>query len=251
MPTLPINSVMKALNILEMLTEDISGRGVALSEIASRLNQKVTTTHNILKTLQKCGYVEKVGAGRYRLGWRFFSLMRRERFDLDPKGVVIRKIKDFADRIGELVVLTSLFAGRRCVLIRIDSNKIVRVDPSVVDVSDRTVNIWKVVTGRVLAAFCSPQELEQIINNWGLPADNWDGITTRQDLDRKLEMVRGEGFAEHIKEEVVSLAAPVLDKSGFLLGAVGVVVPRYRYEENRKMIIQELTNLCSFLGARL
>lgn len=246
-PRTPVESLRKGLEVLDRLVRAGEG-GARPSELAEATGLKLTTAHNLLKTLELSGWASKEGRGRYVAGWRVGSLLRPGRLDLGPEGEAMRRVRDAARRTGEAVVLATLVGGRRTVLARAEGAGAVRVDPDAGG-SDGA-GLWSVVTGRVLAAFCEEAELRRILEREGMPGAAWDGLRTRERLGEALDHVRRQGFAEARGRDVASLAAPVLGEAGDLRGALGVYLPAYRYTEpHRREILSVLQQQASRLAA--
>ncbi|NLE30275.1 MAG: helix-turn-helix domain-containing protein [Phycisphaerae bacterium] len=244
----PVEALNKGLKLLEVIARH--PEGISLTELAEQMVLKVTTTHNLLKTLAICGYAVKMDDGRYRLGWKLPSLVRPGAAELDPEGPVVSAMRELARVINESIVLTSLVGGVRQVLLRIQGDQLVGINVEALDSSNR--RIWQVVTGRILAAFCSKEELAEIVNISGLPGQCWNNIDTVEALEKQLAILRQEGLAENIEREAASVAMPVTFESGELFGALGAHLPKYRYDsENRERILKNLAACCQTLSLHL
>jgi DNA-binding IclR family transcriptional regulator len=218
-----IQSIKRALSILDYLTvRAFSGGGASLQEIADHMGVNAPTAHNIVKTMADCGYVARDKNQGYTLGPRCRDITRGSAFSEDALLSATVVMHSLSEKIGESLVLTTLAGGRRYPLIRVEGHGVVRVSPSF----DEKQPFFSVVTGRVLAAFASPAELEAILKINGLPGEEWDGIDTMEALSAALEVIRREGFAEdHPHSGVTALSVPVLDMQGRLLGALGMYSP--------------------------
>ena len=67
-----INSVRKALDIVGLFSPEEPR--LTLAEVSSRLGLPKSTAHNLLGTLQSCGYVERTRDDRYALGKTIIAL---------------------------------------------------------------------------------------------------------------------------------------------------------------------------------
>ena len=68
----------------------------------------------------------------------------------------------------------------------------VQVNP----VKFRDTSIYEKATGRIMTAFCSDQELVEIIDRNGFPAERWDGINTMDDLREATAGIREKGMVD-------------------------------------------------------
>lgn len=222
----PVEALRRGLVMLEHLA-GAGGAALSPTDLAERQALKITTAYNLLKTLELCGFAQRSRRGQYVLGWKYRSLTRPLRFDLNPHGPVAEAIRQVAQQTGESVVLATLVAGRRQVLARATGTQVVAVDSATA--AGEGESIWGQVTGRTLAAWCGADEFEIVIAQADLPGSYWPGIATRKQLDNRLARIRRNGFATDRGPDVTALAVPILNDDDELLGALGLYLPSYRY----------------------
>jgi DNA-binding IclR family transcriptional regulator len=71
--TLSVPAVQRTLAILDYLSQ--SHRGATISQVSRALNLPKSTSHALLITMERCGYVHRDPANRrYRVGMRLFRL---------------------------------------------------------------------------------------------------------------------------------------------------------------------------------
>ncbi|HPU00249.1 MAG TPA: IclR family transcriptional regulator [Armatimonadota bacterium] len=246
--TVPIQSIKRALDVLDALMEQgLGGEGVSLQAIAGRLGVPPSTAHNILKTMVMCGYVARDDQHLYRLGPRCRDLARGSTLSAKFMAAAQGTIHSLAERTGESVVFATLVHGRRYPLLRADGHAVVRVSPTYEELSA----FFRMVTGRVLAAYATPEELGELLAVHGLPGESWNGIETEEALGAALAEVRRAGMAEEEcgRTQVYSLAVPVLDAREQLLGALGIHLPASRATpEHREKIRREIAAAAKRLG---
>ena len=79
--SLPVQSVFRALEILELVAKNVDG--MTLDEIASRTGLNKTTAHNLVRTLRLRGYLEQGANRRLFMGGAVQELwLSRERQDV-------------------------------------------------------------------------------------------------------------------------------------------------------------------------
>jgi DNA-binding IclR family transcriptional regulator len=228
--TVPIQSIKRALDLLDLLAERGLGKeGLKLQAIAEHLDVAAPTAHNILRTMSVCGYIEQDRGHRYRLGPKCRDTARSAVLSGSLLNRVSGIIHALAEETGESVVLVTLINGRRRVVLRATSYQLLRVDPAV----EKTNAMFELVTGRVLAAFAAPEELEDIIRANGLPGKLWKGINDRETLIKELEFISERGMDEECLTEkgVASLSVPVIGKGGQILAAIGIHLPSFRADK--------------------
>ncbi|NQU40975.1 MAG: hypothetical protein HQ523_13570, partial [Lentisphaerae bacterium] len=130
---------------------------------------------------------------------------------------------------------------RRRVLARALGTQTVQVDSCAME--SPVGYLWQTPTGRMLAASCTPEELDGIIANDGLPGESWEEAKSRRDLALELAEIRQAGVAERHERDVASLAVPIWSATGTLLGALGMHMPEYRWTlEFREQTLRALRN---------
>lgn len=228
----PVEALHRGLSILEILSADLSGQGLALAEIAERMGLKRTTAHNLLKTLCLCGYAENAGAGKYLVGWKLQRFSRDRTLRNFSRDLALRILGALAKSTGESLVYAVLVNSRRQVIARACGGQDVQVN--IVQLEPDHQCLWQTVTGRVLSAFCLPQELQQIFASEGLPGRHWQGLTTQEQVFEQLAQIRRQGFVCDLSGEVFSAAVPVSGNKNLLLGTLGIHLPMFRHVRGRE-----------------
>lgn len=225
----PVEALRKGLEVLELLSRAPGGTGMPLAEIAARMGFKRTSAHNLLKTLTLAGFAVNEGDGRYCLGPKVGQLLRNRSAARPLSPRLLQHLVQLAVQLNESVVLTTLAEGKRRVLARALGQQIVQVDSDRLD--GEHTRLWRTVTGRVLAAYATPDELAELVANAGFPGEDWDGIADSVGLDAALARIRELGYAEAHERTAASLSLPVLDGDS-LLGALGIHLPEFRWQES-------------------
>lgn len=214
----PIQSLERAAAILRLLAG--GERRLGLSDVASSLGLAKGTTHGILRTLQREGFVEQDAvSGKYQLG---AELLRLGNSYLDVHELRARALvwtDDLARSSGEAAYLGVLH--QQGVLI---VHHVFRPDDSrqVLEVGAMQP-MHSTALGKVLAAF-DPVAHSQVVEA------PWTALTGRTVTDGEafeagLDLVRARGWGADLEETwegVASVAAPVFDRRRMPVGAVGV-----------------------------
>ena len=227
MKEVPVKSVKKALDLLSIIAfEDIDRNGFELTVLAERLGMPVNTAHNLLKSMAACGYIAQNAKSRYIAGWkcrrmRHDNLMRDEKV----RNLLQIKLKKLSSVINEALVLTLLVNGKRMPVMRMQPDgQAIRVDESVVE----NKSMYSFPTGKILAAFASEQQLEEVISENGVWADS----------DKEKAAIMKQGFAEDTeKNSIYALAFPVFSSDGDLLGSLGCYAPAFRCDREQQQLI--------------
>lgn len=215
----PIQSVDRAARILEALAS--GPRRLGVTEIAERLGLARPTVHGLLQTLRAHGFVEQdsesdkyqLGPGLLHLGASYLDIS-----DLRARAVI------FAETLAQRVnasVRVGVLHGTSVLVV----HHVFQPDAAfqVLEVGAE-LPIHATALGKVLLAFGTPELLEDVT------AEPLAKLTRRtlsaSALKRELPAIRRAGLAEERDEAVLgesSLAAPVFDRSGDAIGAIGVV----------------------------
>ncbi len=226
-----VKSVKKALDTLDfVIIESISKEGVSLGEIASHLGIQNTTAHNILKTMEICGYISRAEGRLYSPGAKCRQLTRTGSVLKKLTDVSLPLMSELAEKTGESFVLTTLLNGERHVLFRAKGGGAISVESEKADNPD----LYSMVTTRVMLAFAPDGEVGFFIQKNGMPGRDWNGINDIEKLKDEFSKIRKAGYAGEKVSELAALAVPILDAEGLLLGALGVYVPLFRFNRDKK-----------------
>ncbi len=226
MPTPLVQSVMRALGVLDELTAaNGGGEGLSLSELARRTGLRPNTLHNLLRSMIATGYVEAPGGGRYREGPKCRHMGLRNHSG--EWAVLLTPLLDeLVEKTGESVVFCVLADVERLLIYHRECDHPVRV----VNHMGPHRHFFSLATSRVLAAWNDTAGRDALIRRWELPGAAFDGIRTQAALHRALDIIRAVGHAHTLSHDghVVNLAVPALAPDGKLLGALGCYLPEFR-----------------------
>jgi len=192
-------------------------------ELAGQLELPKATVHGILRTLQAVGFVEQdASSGKYRLG---AALLHMGSSYLDGNELRTRALNwsdSLAARSGESVRIGTLHEGHVLVVHHVfrpdDSRQALEVGA--------LVPAHATAMGKVLLAANRYATAELIAV--GLPAFTPSTVTEGDALAGELEAVLERGWAADVQELVVgeaSIAAPIHDRRGVVVGAIGISGP--------------------------
>jgi DNA-binding IclR family transcriptional regulator len=216
-----IQSIERAAAILRLLSGRTRRLGVV--DLAGELGLPKGTVHGILRTLQHVGFVEQdEETGKYQLG---AALLHMGSSYLDGNELRTRALNwsdSLAARTNESVRIGTLHEGQVLIV-----HHVFRPDDSL-----QTLDVGALLPahasalGKILLAHHAYATAE--LARQGLESFTPATITDPGALERELERVRKRGWAADIGELVngeVSCAAPILDRRGVTVGAMGVSGP--------------------------
>jgi DNA-binding IclR family transcriptional regulator len=216
-----IQSIERAAAILRLLSGRTRRLGVV--DLAGELGLPKGTVHGLLRTLQHVGFVEQdEETGKYQLG---AALLHMGSSYLDGNELRTRALNwsdSLAARTNESVRIGTLHEGQVLIV-----HHVFRPDDSL-----QTLDVGALLPahasalGKILLAN-HPYAATELARR-GLESFTPATITDPAALERELERVRQRGWAADIGELVngqVSCAAPILDRRGVTVGAMGVSGP--------------------------
>ena len=217
-----IQSVDRAIRVLTALQ---GARRMTLSELAARLELPPSTVHGIVRTLVGHGMVvQEHGSSRYQLGPAVLRLGNVYLDTLELRSRAVPWAEDLARRTG--------FAVRTGVLL-LDDVVIIHHEPRP-DGSRQMPEVGIVIPahasalGKAMLAFLDDDAAARPLGGGRLRSMTGETVTDPAELRAQLAEVRRTGLASEVDEAVLgecALAGVVLDASGGVAGAIGVVVP--------------------------
>jgi DNA-binding IclR family transcriptional regulator len=207
-----------------------------VKEAAYELGLPKSTTSELLADLARSGLLERVGRGRYRLGWSVFSLAQVLVSSARFVTIARHVMEELVALWNETCHLAVLCDGEVLYVEKIRSDR--ALDIILTRVGGR---LWVHCSGvgKVLLAARPWDEVSEIVSRRGLPALTPNTITDLGALRRELEAVRRLGYAYDQEEAMIGLccaAAPIYDESGQVVAAMSLSVPAYRFYPNRQRL---------------
>ena len=188
------------------------------------------TLHRLVRTLIDERYLTETERG-YRLGARPFQLAHRVWDGFDLRAAAAPELRRLADTVGEAARLGVIEAGQVLYIDQCDAANEVRVGSAV----GMRAPVHATALGKAIAAHLDEAGRRDVVAS-DLTRLTDATITGVADLDRQLAVVKARGYAVNLGEahdEVVGVAAPILDHRARPIGAVGIVGPAFRLSEER------------------
>lgn len=201
----------------------------SVSGLARELGMDRTGTFRVLRTLEHHGFVRRDEFGEYRLGVRLWELGTQVFGD----GDVVAHSGEFADELlratQETVHVAVYDEGWVVYVVKRDGTAAIS---SYTRLGGRAP-AHCVATGKALLAYCEPGEVDRLVAA-GLRRFTEHTVADGAALRRELDEIRRCGFALNRGEwraEVGGVAAPILDREGRPVAAIGVSGPLERVSE--------------------
>ncbi len=213
-----VQSVERAAAIIHFLATE--PEPAALARIADAIGLAKGTTHGLLKTLVDVGFAEQEPeSARYRIAPLLFRL-GTARIDLNLlRSQAINWTDALAARSGDATQVAAFRDGHVVTVHQI-------IPPNATKKGlggGPKTPLYASAVGKILLAH--DVGAYRSIDGIALDGLTFHTITDRARLDMELARVRDEGWATEVEEcqpEIAALAAPIRDRHGSVVAAVGV-----------------------------
>jgi DNA-binding IclR family transcriptional regulator len=213
------------VRILKALGEH-PGR-LGLSDLADRVGLAKTTVHGLLRTLQEHGLVEQhLDTDKYQLGPQLLQLGNSylDLNELRSRSLAWSEL--LATRVGE-AVRVGVPHGDGVLVV----HHVFRPDTSlqVLEVG-ALLPLHATALGKAALAYFDDDSIEDVVTG-ALPKLTGHTHVSPAAIRRELAAARDSGYAVEREEALLGeggIAAPIFDRRGEVIGAVGVAGPRER-----------------------
>lgn len=214
-----INSVLKAIDILQIFTTDEPR--LTLAQISHRLELPKSTAHNLLNTLRSRGFIEKTDDGQYALGTEIIALTQAVRVNVELRDRAAPLLRELADASQLSAYLTIFDSDDSLYIYAVESPHRLLARTAVGD----RVPLHCTSLGKAILSRLPEQEVEGIVSRAGLQSFSEATITDLDALYEALERTRERGYAidegEH-EEGTYCVGAPILNAKEDVIGACSV-----------------------------
>lgn len=213
-------AVERALAILDCL--DNSKRGLNISELSRRLAIPKSSTHVIILTLERLGYVErKPDSLNYHLGLKAYGLGRGMVKNLSVAEIALPSLRVLVDQI-HLPAHLAVPDGEQGVYIqKVDAPSFIKIDTYI----GRRMDLHCTGVGKVILAWGPPDVVERTLSKQVYIRHTRNTITSSRALRRELTRIRAAGYAVDDEEEELAVrcvAVPVFNPAGRFVAGLSV-----------------------------
>jgi len=251
MPKDPYIELVGKIVVLVELLRDEPG-GLSLQELAARAGHVKSSTHRILQSLKKHGYVEQEGVGEpYRLGMQFLTLARGLNGGISLLQLARPYLRELAEMFNESAYLAVLHANRGIFVDVQESNR----DFRLVGPLGAEVHYHATAAGKAMAAFMPSAQRSALLAGRKLERLTEKTLTKHTEVQQELAEVKRLGYAINDEETIVGaifLGAPVFDAQHSVCGSISVGIPKPRFSDLLgKKIATQLKDSCERLTEAL
>lgn len=230
-----VNTIVKAARILKAITEGINQS----SSIALNLGWSSSTTHRLLKALQKTEFVlQDPITLRYSIGsFVHYLADNYNRYHQNLIFCALPEMERLRNVTGETIVLAIRVGIRRIYLEELPSFQPLKYTAG----KGYSPPIYAGATGKVLLSQMPPAELMRLLRGLTLKRIGPHTITSRTRLFQEIKEIRERGFAvsySELVEGAASIAVPIRNYSQPV--AICVLGPESRMKDRVEDILKEL-----------
>lgn len=215
-----MKTVKKALDILESYTRDVPAQGV--TEIANRLGFHKSTTHALLTTLKKAGYlIFDPKTRKYSLGFKLMELASRVSYQRDLSEICSPIMQELSRSCKEDVSLSIPIEGKWVIIAIVRGTQFVRQNITL----GMAVPLYCGAGGKCILAFSEKPAVEKLLEEYGFVQYTPNTITDKNRLFQELEKIRSQGYAESYGEffpDAAALAYPIFSGKTEIMGAYSI-----------------------------
>jgi IclR family acetate operon transcriptional repressor len=232
-----IQSVQRASRILLAIAGEQAG--LTAQQVSVRFGLTLSTAYHLLSTLADERLLAKVEGRHYVLGPASGEIANAVARELRPPAEFVAALQRLADKTRETVFLTGWHLGALRIVETIEGAQSVRVAGLEVGF---TGGIHARASSKLLLAFAEPNLREQVLEGYEFTKITTQTITTREEFDRELALIKKEGVARDRGEfdaGVYSVSAPIF-LNGSVSDALAVSAPIGRFYEHEAEIVSAL-----------
>jgi DNA-binding IclR family transcriptional regulator len=225
---------------------------MSLAEISKKMNLAKSTVHGLLSTLRDFGYVEQSEFdGNYSLGITLFEIGCVVSNNWDVRKIAAPYLMKLVEETGETVHLVVLDQGEVLYIDKHESNKSLKI---VSEIGARLPSHCTGV-GKALLAYLPSKEVKRIIDAKGLQAYTKNTITDPLELEKELERIRKQGYAEdngEIMDSLRCVAVPIWNYNNKVCAAISISGSYAHMEgEGKQTIITHVMQTAAEISAAL
>jgi len=210
-------------SIIESL-RNMDGAGV--TELSNELEIAKSTVHTHLKTLEQKQYIIEED-GVYHLGFNFLRLGEHARSRERVYRMAEPIVEELATETNERSQFIVEEYNKGVFIHKSTGTHAVQTDTGL----GKRIFLHSTGAGKAILAHLSPDKVDGIIEDVGLPKQTENTITDRKELHEELKRIRERGYAFNKEEGTKGLrtvGVPVMKQDEAVLGALSVSGPSYR-----------------------
>ncbi len=252
-PNYPVLTLVKALEVIDILSKEPNKRGLGISELSRQLNMGKSTVHRIIDTLAYFKYVEKNDeTDKYKLSWGLFYVGQVVPEQNQLSNINYQILEELSLQTGETVNLGVRSGDESVIIYQYDSKTNLRAGHHV----GGREPLHATALGKILIGNFDRDALVKILGDQAFPIYTPNTIKDMDELIMQIEKVKLQGYAVDEEEYCLGLrciAMPLKNYTGEIVAAVSVSAPSIRMSDDKLFETKEALdlackNISKFLG---
>jgi DNA-binding IclR family transcriptional regulator len=225
-----LRTLGRAARVLDLFTVECPEWGA--TAVAHELGIAKSQAHELLFSLADGGLLQRVGAGRYRLGWRIVALNSVLVETSDLLRLAAPVMRALVARFGETVHVAAWDGRPVCIDARLG-----RLSTSIPPFRvGEDLPADSTALGKVLLAGQPRDEIERFLSCTERAPRTERTAPTTEDVQIGLGRVAAQGFAYEEQEHragICCVAAPIVNREAGVYASLGMSVPVDRWDRGR------------------
>lgn len=230
-PTGHVQSLTRGLSILEALAK--AEGGLTLTDLVHRVQLPPSTTHRLLATLEKMGYVYQAGdLGLWYVGLQAFAVGTTFLSNRDFVAQSHSYMRRLMEQAGETANLAILDGTEAVFIAQVQCHEMMR---TLVKLGSR-VPLHASGVGKAIFAALADEQIDAILKVVGLPRITDNTIVAPETMWAALRVIRQRGYSFDDEEHARAtrcVAATIYDEHAEPLGAISLAGPVSRLTDER------------------
>ena len=231
LPAGQVQSLTRGLSILEALAR--GDDGLTLTDLAHRVQLPPSSTHRLLSTLEKMGYVYQAGdLGLWYVGLQAFTVGTTFLANRDFVAQSHAYMHRLMEQAGETSNLAILDGTEAVFIAQVQCHEMMR---TLVKLGSR-VPLHASGVGKAIFAALPDEQIDAILKVKGLPRITENTIVATETMWAALRVIRHRGYSFDDEEHARStrcVGAAVYDEHAEPLGAISIAGPSSRLSDER------------------
>jgi IclR family acetate operon transcriptional repressor len=226
-----VQSLTRGLSILEALAR--AEGGLTLTDVGQRVALPPSTTHRLLATLEKMGYVFQAGdLGLWYVGLQAFAVGSSFLANRDFVAQSHPYMRRLMEQSGETANLGILDGTEAVFVDQVQCREMMR---TIVKLGSR-VPLHASGVGKAIFASLPDAQIDAILKVKGLPRITANTITAPETMWASIRVIRQRGWSFDDEEHALGtrcVAAPIYDEHAETMGAISLAGPSSRLPDDR------------------
>ncbi|WP_379148002.1 IclR family transcriptional regulator [Paenibacillus sp. sgz500992] len=241
-----IQSIDKAIFVLEHVSKH-NGK-LSLTDLSHLLGMKITTLHGIISTLEYGKLLYKnPSSGKYSLGLKLFEWGKQFEADFSITEIAHPYMEELAEQYNETIHLAVPYENKILYIDKVESVHKFRFTSMV----GTTEEAFRSAIGLVILANLSAPHLPEFLGGIDEYHEKQHFETP---LPALLSSIKQEGYYTQFEspDDYYCIAAPIVKADATVAGALSIVLPSHRYQEDLcHQIVEQLKRVVSEISSNI